>query len=642
MVTFLTNEDKAELEAFIGETANTAFVPFEFNTIASGKFVMLDDVSEEKHNPLIKLKSDSITDFSNTTVRVCNKNLIPKLYEGSSKRDVVVSGFHFEMRPDYFITFYANCTATEDISYRLVRTYLPKGTYTFSGTWTSNSGQIAIQAKAEDGTVATFTDTSGGVNVVKELTIVNSVGQYYDLTIEIPKDTTLASKLRVWALQLEMGSVSTTYVEGVELQTCKSNSLGLVTELKSESPEMLVIADNDVDVFVACNKVEPVYRCGLPVLEISGDTSGMDKDNAVQLNYTYKGTSGTCTLKWQGSSSLAYPKKNYTIKFDNAFEAVSGWGSQKKYCLKANYIDHSHARNVVSAKLWGQIVKSRTTQNETLNSLVNGGAIDGFPVVIKLNGEFHGLYTFNIPKDGWMLGMSEDSATPQAFICAGNADAVTRFRDANSIDLSTNLELEFKSDNFSEEAIESSLSNLIAQTIDADTNGLTDQHPLNSLIDWESAIDYYIFTVLVGGLDMYAKNYILATYDGTKWLFSAYDMDSTYGLNWDGASFVPASQYRTTFKGIAESHTLMKVIYEQKTDALVARYNQLRSNLLSAPSVALEFDNFGALIPNFVFNRDTEKWCEIPSSAISNNARLVSWYQMRCEVIDKLIETLTQ
>ena len=114
---------------------------------------------------------------------------------------------------------------------------------------------------------------------------------------------------------------------------------------------------------------------GLPILYLTGDTTGMSKDDAVTLNYVYGERSGSCTLKWQGSSSIGYPKKNYTIQFDNAFEAVEGWGEQKKYCLKANFIDHSHARNVVSAKLWGEIVKSRENTNANLSALPNGGAI---------------------------------------------------------------------------------------------------------------------------------------------------------------------------------------------------------------------------------------------------------------------------
>ena len=32
--------------------------------------------------------------------------------------------------------------------------------------------------------------------------------------------------------------------------------------------------------------------------------------------------------------------------------------SENKYCLKANYIDYSQSRNVVSGKIFGEIVKS--------------------------------------------------------------------------------------------------------------------------------------------------------------------------------------------------------------------------------------------------------------------------------------------
>ena len=88
---------------------------------------------------------------------------------------------------------------------------------------------------------------------------------------------------------------------------------------------------------------------GLPIVYLTGDTTGMDKDNAVQMQYAYGDMSGECEVKWQGTSSLNYPKKNYTIKFDNAFEAVEGWGEQKKYCLKAYYIDYSHLRDRLGA-----------------------------------------------------------------------------------------------------------------------------------------------------------------------------------------------------------------------------------------------------------------------------------------------------
>ena len=59
----------------------------------------------------------------------------------------------------------------------------------------------------------------------------------------------------------------------------------------------------------------PYSNYSLPILYLTGDTTGISKDNAVDLTYTYEDKTGSCTLKWQGSSSLSYPKKNFTIKF---------------------------------------------------------------------------------------------------------------------------------------------------------------------------------------------------------------------------------------------------------------------------------------------------------------------------------------
>ena len=65
------------------------------------------------------------------------------------------------------------------------------------------------------------------------------------------------------------------------------------------------------------------------------------------------------------------------------------WGRQYKYVLKANYIDLTHARNVVSAKLWGKCVKTRSNFDslpEQLRTSPNLGAIDGFFIKVYYDG----------------------------------------------------------------------------------------------------------------------------------------------------------------------------------------------------------------------------------------------------------------
>ena len=72
----------------------------------------------------------------------------------------------------------------------------------------------------------------------------------------------------------------------------------------------------------------------IPILYLIGSIAGMTKDDKVTLSYFWKDTSGTCTLKWQGNSSVTmFQKKNYTIKFDKAFEVIEGWANRVSIAL---------------------------------------------------------------------------------------------------------------------------------------------------------------------------------------------------------------------------------------------------------------------------------------------------------------------
>lgn len=545
---------------------------------------------------------------------------------------------------------------------------------------------------------------------------------------------------------------------------------------------------------------------GLPILHLDGDTSAMTKENAVDLSYVYGDLSGTASVKWQGSSSIYWPKKNYTIKFDTAFEAVEGWGEQKKYCFKANYIDFSHARNVVSAKLWGDVVKSRANPNSKLNALPNGGAIDGFPCIIMLNGAFHGLYTFNIPKDGWMYDMKNDgnqtsvtetfgfgtyitadqvngataeytpapgvtgywvserspaiggrayftwdnqkiesfgvrayifdadgnyikafgytsaydqvvgdlpedallepgdvpmvwksgpfsipvpdgcsvmwegwltngTALPDGTLThawsseaeanntwtytwiktgveysivsvAGKKEAIfnaegnsepTKFQTVATLD-GTDFKLEYVSDENNSGWALASLNRLITACINSDGTDL--DTTIANYLDWDSAIDYYIYACLIGGADLATKNYLLSTYDGTKWFFGAYDMDSTFGLWWDGKKFLPDNHYPTV-GWYGAVHKAMELIMLYKSDQLKARYAELRAGALSENNVALTFSNFIGQIPSTVYAEDAKKWPGVPNTSTNNLHQILNWYRLRVAVIDKEVESMT-
>lgn len=391
----------------------------------------------------------------------------------------------------------------------------------------------------------------------------------------------------------------------------------------------------------AAKLAEPAFdptAYDIPVLYLTGSTDGMTKDDAVTLTYACEdkdgnAKSGTCTVKWQGSSSLAYAKKNYTIKFDNAFEVVDGWTAQKKYCFKANFIDHSHARNLVSCKLWGQIVKSRAGVDSRLTALPNAGAVDGFPCVIMLNGAFHGLYTWNIPKDGWMFGMPTGSNVQQAIVCGDKYTDATYFKALAALD-GTDYELEYCSTSDTS-WVKTSFNRMLQAVIDS--NGGNIDTVLAKYIDIDSAIDYLIDTVLVQAPDCQAKNTLYVTYDGVKWFMSAYDRDSTFGLHFAGKSFYGLDE-APTFTGW-KYHRLMNLLWTYKREAIRTRYAEIRAAALSENNVAKVLWNFESGIPKALLNRDVEKWPSIPSSSVSDVHQMMEHYRLRCRLVDEWVKS---
>lgn len=382
---------------------------------------------------------------------------------------------------------------------------------------------------------------------------------------------------------------------------------------------------------------QQIFDCkkyGLPILYLNGNTTGMSKDNAVDLSYIYGERNGSCTLKWQGSSSLSYPKKNYTIKFDNKFEVVEGWGEQKKYCLKANYIDFSHARNVVSAKLWGQIVKSRTVQNDKLYNLPNGGAIDGFPIMLVINDKYIGLYTFNIPKDGWMFGMG-DGEKECVFGAEGMCDT-TCFK-ALSVGDGSDFEIEYIPDEDNTQWAVDSLNTLLQATMDS--TGTNYKDTLEPYLDIDSAVDLYIFNCLLCAPDCVGRNYLLGTFDGVKWFFSSYDLDTTFGNHWKGNSYYLVND-RPTFKSYNDYHRVMHLIYKYDKERLKTRYKELRSTVLSEKNVLDTFAGFMVNIPKGLKDEEVKIWSTLPGTDTNNLAQIMNFYRLRCEILDKEIETL--
>lgn len=373
-------------------------------------------------------------------------------------------------------------------------------------------------------------------------------------------------------------------------------------------------------------------------------------------------------IKVQGASSAFFDKKNYTIHFKERHTVKNGWARNKKYVLKGDWNDFSHLRNIGSAKLWANIRKSAIKADDVLmindnDLLVDNdgnaiagetddqlgigqgyGAIDGFPCLLVINGTYWGLYNFNLPKDAVMARMNGDGK--EAIVSASDWAPETLFKAPIAIkDDGTpdykGFEVEYVANEDDQNWIGTSLNTLI-NAVDADYD--TDQawiDEVSKYLDIGSAIDHFILTVLTDDQDGTSKNYLLQTWDGKKWYFASYDMDSTFGQHVaDGKSLeAPNRSGHINFDNY--NNKLMWLIAKRCKQQLYDRYRQLRSGVLSEISVNQTLENYAMQIPKDAYEYESKRWPSTPGTSVKTLYQLENWYRLSSNLIDKKVEELS-
>lgn len=339
--------------------------------------------------------------------------------------------------------------------------------------------------------------------------------------------------------------------------------------------------------------------------------------------------SGYVEIKCQGNSSMNYPKKNFTIKVFEDDELATkqkvnfkGWGKQNKFVMKANWIDLTHARNVVSARLWADVVKSRANYlelPELLRTSPNQGAVDGFPIKLYSNGVYQGRYTMNIPKDKWTFNMDDDLET-HCVLCGENYGSGC-FRASANIDGYDWTDEIHDTVPASIKTRWNEVISFVMNSTDADFVANLEQY-----FYVDSLIDYYLFGLASCGLDAFGKNQIYATYDGQRWVASMYDMDATWGLYYDGSKFVSTEYARNEFQDFKDGNGNLLYIRLENLfmDAIKERWAELKNGALSIENIINHFERFTDIAPPYLVEEDYASttvnggFTSIPSKTTNN------------------------
>ncbi|MBR3968518.1 MAG: CotH kinase family protein [Clostridia bacterium] len=362
-------------------------------------------------------------------------------------------------------------------------------------------------------------------------------------------------------------------------------------------------------VFGECNHINNGKLCGhysesyCPKLYFTGNMDNMtSKKDVRDITFEYRSkdqiVEGAAKIKPQGTSSMAYAKKNFTINFYEDSDYLEkmgvnvGWGAQDEYCLKANWIDKTHSRNVVTAKLVGEMQE----KYGLLQTAPNGGAIDGFPVEVFINGQFHGLYTMNIPKDDWQFGMDSDNPN-HIVICGENWNDPVKFKaipqDLNDWGVEVGPE-----DDATLQKVQR-LVDFVLNSSDQEFKANFDQY-----LNLDATLNYYVMMTYGWMPDNTGKNMLMATYDGKVWYPSLYDLDTTWGAHWTGLSLYNYEKGLQT-GGDSVLWQRMESLYKKE---IAERYFELREDVLDTKHVMDTFKEFYGSIPQEVLTRETQKW----------------------------------
>ena len=328
----------------------------------------------------------------------------------------------------------------------------------------------------------------------------------------------------------------------------------------------------------------------LPVMVITGDIPTLEAATStstqILVDIDYKNeqdpsknfTMKNAALRIQGTSSLAYPRKNfrfYTKKEESTlvYDADGNLIKDKLYsfvdnaqpvdcwCLKADFAESSGTHNTGIARIWNKVMYGAIIQHTNiLGQSVNGYAlrtsaqvsaleegfkydvrttIDGFPIVLfyKKNASdtdliFLGKYNFNNDKSTpSVFGFEDipnfDNGNMQCWETKDNGHPLGLFTDVSNFDRDwpEAFESRYPDTKTPYTSDLKSFSQWMSSVSQTDFATQKWEH-----LDVYKVAAYYVYLMRFGAVDQTVKNGFLTSEDGQKFYYINYDNDTINGL----------------------------------------------------------------------------------------------------------------
>lgn len=426
----------------------------------------------------------------------------------------------------------------------------------------------------------------------------------------------------------------------------------------------------------------------LPIVELNCSSVNSKAYTTGSLRVTDPASLGYDSLmiaafKYRGASSSNYPKRSYAIKLrdengNSVDRKLLGYRSDNNWILDAMYIDLACMRNRVATDLWNAFeCKPYYADRE---KKVRTGTRGKFVEVI-LNGQWWGLYCMTEKMDRKQLKLKKFVPAAQSttgenevhgVLYKSNQWSYEVFMGHESNDDNDNkqviyphkkvsdyknilgqetwCEYEFKYPDYEDEAVEwrplHDAANMVA------TSFILNIDSVKSRFDYPMLRDYYLFIDLLLATDNHGKNLFWYAYDtqgpeGDKLSLAPWDLDGTFGQDWDGVITNTKDvtlDFDTYIKNYEHGQfaifDLIKSRSEWQQD-LKDRYAELRiKGVISGDSIANRFANYASLFEaSLADQREQNMWSKTYHSRhkdIQGGATYAeSWIRRRVNWLDQ-------
>ena len=156
---------------------------------------------------------------------------------------------------------------------------------------------------------------------------------------------------------------------------------------------------------------------------------------------------------------------------------------------------------------------------------------------------------------------------------------------------------------------------------------------INDYLNLNALINYYVISEYFYLPDNMGKNMLLVTYDGQIWYSSLYDLDTSFGTNYNGQELY--NYYNLVLNGL--NHNLFQKLINNFGQEIANRYFTLQKDYLNVEYIMQEFNNFENQIPVETFAKEQTRWHNIPGYDLN---QIEEFMQLRIPEIDKYMTGL--